>query len=706
MSGSTPGAGRIPRRFIAGALCAGSLVALAGFGTPAQAAFTTGKCLGDGFLIGRGASFAASSHRDVWIPSMSTFCQDVGTTPVLTYDSTGSGSGRRVMGERTNGSPEGDNRAGALSRTQVPRFGMTEEPPSEQGQTEINQGTDAVGDEGQMRLIPAAMGAVAVAVNLPDGCDPFTNPDGSVLTGAVADRFSNYSATENNQRRLRLTRQQLERIYAGDSSFDQWGEIIPNINDGNGTASQAADTRCQQWPIIRIRRLDDGGTTFAFKDYLDKLNPSFGWKSTYVSSPDTRNWPNATKTVEWDYSGDGDTTDAIGSTLAYPGPCASATPNPTTGAQSQTLGCNESAVPTLQTTEVAPSAGNGNDNLIDKVNDFDGSIGYGDLSTARQQRSFSFERQSGADDRYWVQIQTKCGGAGNCAQPTTQSYADPQSAPTGYRTGGARGVNCTTAALSNLPGGNDPTLANWADVTAADSSQIGYGACSLTYFIVFDDYAGVYPGDQAAEERKARSVRDYVEHTVDFTGQVGLGAFDYGTLPPSVSALAVNAAQQIGWNKGTGTGGGGGGAGEQPVTPPSGGGATPTQPGGTTTPPVTGQQAPPSNAFTIPSRRLNKGNIVLSLQVPGAGSVRATATARYRGKTIQVGSSASTVRSGGRVSLTLKPSKATVAALKKASLKVTIQVTYQPSGGQANTQRASLTLKKAKAKKKASKKRT
>ena len=395
MSGSTPGAGWTPRRLIAGALCAGSLVALAGFGTPAQAAFTTGKCLGEsGFQIGRGASFAASSHRDVWFPSFSQFCQDVGTTPVLTYDSTGSGSGRRVMGERTNGSPEGDNRAGALSRNQVPRFGMSEEPPSEQGQTEINQGTDAAGDEGVMRLIPAAMGAVAVAVNLPDGCDPFTNPDGSALTGAAAQQFSNYSATENNLRRLRLTRQQLERIFAGDSSFDQWGEIIPNINDGNGTAGQASDTRCQQWPIIRIRRLDDGGTTFVFKDYLDKLNPGFGWKSTYVSNPDTRNWPEANKTVAWDYNNDGDTADAIDNTASYPGPCASATVNPTTGAQTQTQGCAEATVPTLQTTEVAPSAGNGNDNLIDKVNDWDGSIGYGDLSTARQQRSSLLDRSN------------------------------------------------------------------------------------------------------------------------------------------------------------------------------------------------------------------------------------------------------------------------------------------------------------------------
>lgn len=683
MSGSIPGAGKLPRRLIAGALSVGAIVAMAGAGTPAQAAFTTGKCLGESnWQIGRGASFANTAHTQVWFPRMSNFCQDVGTTPNFTYDSQGSGSGRRVMGERTSGAPEGNNSAGALSRNQVPRFGMSEEPPTEAGQSQINLGTDAPGDEGQMRLIPAALGSVAIVVNLPDGCNPYVNPNGSALAGAAAAQFSDLANAD--RRRLRLTRQQLERIWAGE--ITTWGALIPHINDGNGTPDQASDTRCQSFPLVRVRRLDNGGTTFVLKDYLSNLNPAEGWKTTWLT-PDTRQWPQANTTVAFDYNNDGDTADDVAT-------CARAN----NGASNNTganLGCTEAAVPLLQTTPVAD--GNGNGNLVDKVADFDGSIGFGDLATARTRKSFAFERQTGNDDKYWVQIQNK----------NASAFVDPQSAPTGFTTGGSKGSNCAQATLVNLPGGNDPTLANWEQVTAVDSSQTGYGICSLTYFIAFDDYAGVYPGDQAAEERKARSVRDYIEHVVGLTGQVGLEAADYGALPAGVQALALAAAQQVGWNKGTGTGGGGGGGtGEQPVTPPSGGGSAPTAPGGSTNPPVTGQQAPPSNAFTIPSRRLNKGNIVLSVQVPGAGSVRATATARYRGKTIRVASSASTVRSGGRVSLTLTPSKAAAAALKKASLRVTIQVTYQPSGGQANSQRTSLTLKKQAAKKKtASKKR-
>jgi len=283
------------RLLLSGTVAGAALAATAGLlPTPANAAFTTGRCLGESnFQAGRGASFAASSHRDVWIPSFSNFCVDVGTTPAITYDSQGSGSGRRVMGERTNGAPEGDNRDGSRSRNQAPRFGMSEEPPAPQGQAEINQGTDAAGDEGQMRLIPAALGAVAVAVNTPDGCNPFVNPDGSPLTGAPADRVSD--AGDVNRRRIRLTREQLESAFEG-GDLDTWGELIPHINDGNGTAGEASDDRCQAFPLVRVRRLDDGGTTFAFKDYLSRLDPAQGWRSTYVSGPDTRNWPNATKT--------------------------------------------------------------------------------------------------------------------------------------------------------------------------------------------------------------------------------------------------------------------------------------------------------------------------------------------------------------------------------------------------------------------------
>lgn len=664
---------------VAGAACAVSLLA---FASPASAAFTTAKCAG-GQIAGQGASFAASAHNQVWIPTaLPAFCLNEGSAPTVTYNSTGSGSGRRVMGERSNGSPEGDNTTGARSRIQAPRFGMTEEPPAPTGQSQINQGTDAQGDEAQMRLIPAALGAVAVPINIPDGCrvdllpNSTTQANDAILSNSANTTNSSGASTNNNgadTRRLKLTREQLERAFNGDGNFDQWGELVPTINDGNGTDNEASDTRCRNFPLVRVRRLDDGGSTFVFKDFLDKLNPSRGWRTTFVS-PDTRTWPNSSRTTAFDYNNDGDTSDDVAACSAQFAPFNSGT----------TSTCNENAVPLLQTTAVAAPGGNGNDDLVNQVNDRDGSIGYGDLSTARQQRSFAFERQAGNDDKYWVQLQV--GNAGS------STFADPQSAPEGFRSGGARGSNCSLATLRDVPGGNDPTLANWEAVTAVDSPQ-GYGACSLTYFIAFDDYSGPYSAeaDQAAEERKARTIRDYIE-AVSTAGQNGLSSFDYSSLPPSVQELSENAAKQIGWAKTAGGGGGGGNQTLPPAPTPGPGGG----PGGTTLPPGGGR--PPvvvvSNAFTISSARASKGNVILSLQIPGGGSVRAVAKSRIKRKTRTVASAASSRTSGGAVKLTLRPSRIAKREIRRRGrLRVSLVVTFAPTGGSEASQSRTVTVK-------------
>ncbi len=70
-----------------------------------------------------------------------------------------------------------------------------------------------------------------------------------------------------------------------------------------------------------------------------------------------------------------------------------------------------------------------------------------------------------------------------------------------------------------------------------------------------------------------------------------------------------------------------------------------------------------------------------------------TGKATYKGKSLAVATSTATV-SGGKGSVTLNPSSATKAALKKVrSLKVTITVTFTPTGGTAAKKTASLTLK-------------
>ena len=670
-------------------LAAGALIAAATFASPAEAAFTTGACQGDA-IIARGASFASNAHNQVFVPAFGgNFCAAAGGAPTVTYEGTGSGSGRRVMGARTTGAPEGDNTSGAAGRSYAPRLAGTDEPLSANDQANINKGSEAVGDEGVIRTIPIALGSVAIPVNLPDGCVITQQADGSALTGPQQAQLSDPATA--NTRRLQFTRTQLEQIFNGGTEIDTWGELVAWINDGNTTSGEATDTRCSNFPIVRIRRLDDSGTTYALKDYLSKVNPGRGWLTAF-NTPDTRTWPNDNRVTSFDYNNDGDSTDTIPSCAAQFG----ATPTTT---------CTEASVPLLQTTEVAAPAGNGNGSIVNKVNDFDGSIGYGDLATIRQNRSFAFERQPNAtDDKYWTKIQTK----------NLTGFADPQQFPAGIAPNGPRGSACNTAVLSNLPGGNDPTTGNWSQVSAADSTAAGYGICTPTYALAWDDYATPYATQPsfslAGEERKARTVKDYLENIVG-PGQDSLVAFDYATLSSSTKALSAAGIAKIGFNKA-------GDVGNQnptptPVvnptpTPVGGGGNTPTPPPAVQTPAPTPKPIipnVPSNAFTTSAVKNDKGAAKFTVTVPGAGVVSIVGKATLgKKKNAAAASASSSAKAAGTVAFTVKLNSAAAKELKKKKkLKVTLEITYTPTGGTAKTATATVTLKPAPAKKKTKK---
>ena len=140
----------------------------------------------------------------------------------------------------------------------------------------MNQGTDAAGDEGTIHVIPGAVGSVVLAVNFPDNCDRSLLPDSAETNPAAAN-----AAPFND--RVRFTRTQAEEIWNGDSAHDQWVEIFPTL---------AVDADCNVF-ITRVVRFDDSGTTFAFKSWLDKVNPVRNWDPGFTTGPDTRNWPNA-----------------------------------------------------------------------------------------------------------------------------------------------------------------------------------------------------------------------------------------------------------------------------------------------------------------------------------------------------------------------------------------------------------------------------
>jgi ABC-type phosphate transport system substrate-binding protein len=595
-----------------GALALG-LLAMIGMAPQANAAFTTPECEGAS-ILGRGASFAQAAHGAWEFNFRNVFCSD---GPNITYDPAGSGAGRTAV---------------TLRGASDPRFGGTDDPLTSSQKTTINAG-DALNpnDDGLIHQIPAAVGAVAVIVNFPNSCDA------TLLT--PAHRTDAVGTGDDNLTRVRFDKATLEGIFAKDAGFDRWDVVFPELN---------VDDDCDK-PIIRVVRFDNSGTTFAFKDYLHRVDPAEGWLTTYQTGTNgNREWPGAV------FGGSGQ----CGATSA-PGNEADATDQLTSG------------------------CANGNENLVPALSANDGSIGYSDVATARTAVPTLAVNPAGVTppDKYWTQVQ-------NGATPTPE-WEEPTSDDVGYQTTGDRGANCADTQFVSV---GATTLGDWSQ-TSGVNSPTGYGICTLTYGLVFDDNAEVY-GVSPLEEQRAATVKDYWTSIVHDSGQTLLTLNDYAPLPAGILAIARAGVDEIDWNKAAG-----GSDDEDPPggnTPPGGnnppGGNTPTPP-----------PAKPSNTFSVPKTAISSktGSATVSVKLPGAGKLVLLGNAKSGKKTIKVGGVVLTASKAGTFKLTLKPGKAAKALLKKkGSLKVSLKLTFTPNGGTAKSSTRSVTLKLTKPKKK------
>ncbi|MDQ3644898.1 MAG: substrate-binding domain-containing protein, partial [Actinomycetota bacterium] len=517
------------------------------------------------------------------------------------------------------------------SRNQVPRFGMTDEPPSPTEVNQINTGTDAVGDEDRIHVIPAAVGSVAPLVNFPDNCDVNLLQDANKTPELGAGTV-----------RVRFTKAKFEAAWARDGGADNWTALFPEL---------AADSDCNK-PIIRVVRFDESGTSFTLKDYLDTINPSRGWLTTFATGTGgTRNWPNAVFGARVDCAGasgpgsEPDTTDQL------------------------TSGC-----------------GNGNGSLVSKLISTDGSIGYSDISTARTASpSLAITPGGGDNDTYWTQIPNG-NGCANRRSCTDGQFTEPTAAANGFRTDGLRGSNCQSTTFTGIP---ESTLGDFSDASGVNAPS-GYGICTLTYGLLFDDYKRAYALQGIDEERKARTVKDYWTDAVN-GGQSVLFGQDYAPLPPGILALAQAGVNAVGFDK-AGTGiGPGPGPGIGPGPGPGGGG-TPL--------PIA-----PSNVFSVTRVVLlpKTGGARLSVRLPGAGTMVMKATAKVGTRQIKVGGLRLSVTKSGTYKLLLKPSRAAQRVLNKRAraartgvgrLKTRVKLTYTPKGGTARSSTKAVTLKK------------
>lgn len=621
-----------------------ALMALAAIGLAprANAAFSIGKCAGTS-ITGEGGSFARDAHGQFNLSLQKKYCP--GSSLNVTYKPEGSGAGITAM----------------INRELVPRFGQTDDPPTAEQVAQMNAGTTKpaedknANDNGKVHVIPAAVGSVVVLVNFPNGCDPESINDDKLRT--ITQTEITEDSTKKALLRVRFPKEMLEKIWAQGGAgspaapYMEWSEL-PGLS---GIAA------CEV-PITRVVRFDQSGTTFTLKDYLNQINEPREWKTKFATTGAnlTREWPGAAFGPR-DDCGD---KDGVAEPTDPEGPGGPGLP--------------------VDTDQLTSGCAKGNGELIKKLVAVDGSIGYSDLATARNNNPTLAVNPSAvtAPDLYWTQVQ-------NGATPA--AFTEPTDDPKGFLTttgigaGPHKGANCLEATIKGVPTpasspGGDPTFGDWSQTSGVNSPK-GYGICTLTYGLVFDDNATVWTKEPAAEEAKARTVKDYWESAVSDAAQFTLFPADYAELPASILAISRAGVQAINWNKAGGSTGGGGGG-----TPPGtgGGGSTPTLP------------VKPSNQFSLPRKSISSktGGATISVKLPGAGKLELLGTAKSGKRKIKVGRVVLTANKAGTFELVLKPSAAAMKVLReKGSLRVGLELTFTPNGGDANKSNTGLTLK-------------
>ncbi|HEU4943749.1 MAG TPA: hypothetical protein VFT10_01160, partial [Solirubrobacterales bacterium] len=262
----------------------------------------------------------------------------------------------------------------------------------------------------------------------------------------------------------------------------------------------------------------------------------------------------------------------------------------------------------------------------------------------------------------------------------SNTFVEPTFSANGYQTTGAKGANCQTTVFKNQP---TTTFGDWSKVSGVNAAT-GWGICTMTYGLVFDDNSDVW-GNTPAEEAKARTVKDYWENILTTTAQAGLFPNDYSPLPLEVLVKSKAGIESVDWNKGEGGGGKEEGGGK--VTPPV------SNPGGNP------QPVKPSNVFSLLRKSISSktGGATVSVKLPGAGALEMVGTAKKGKKTIKVGRTVLSANQAGTFNLALKPSAAAKQVLREAGkLTVKIELTFTPNGGDESSSTSSLTLKLAK----------
>jgi ABC-type phosphate transport system substrate-binding protein len=395
-----------------------------------------------------------------------------GGTKTLNYRATGSGSCLDVVGGKTTTDPRNYN-DGTATVSNI-AFCGTDDPPTEDQITNAEQGAPVHPSEGQLLTIPVAQVAIAVNVRLPDGCQ----------VGDVAKR--------------NISRNQANLAYEGVATT--WADIFgTGITAQTGSGLTGAD--CQAKPFARVVRLDNSGSTFLFKRYLQQ--------ASHAAGGDAFDWRDPTE----------------GGTLGN-----SAWPNDS-GA-----------------TAVVRGSANGAGALLDALSaqTVNGGIGYADVGTARS-KNYAWDYSGGyapTDTSLWLRVQ----------RIANDAFVGPAVANAQVVSGGNAGAACQNVQYTNQVTASN-LGASWFPATAVTTAS-DFPICGLTHQLAwlwgFDTKNAVYKPVQAgATEGEWRAARDYLKYELGLirpgVGPSKLAPLGYAKLPSDVLATAQAEAAKVGW---------------------------------------------------------------------------------------------------------------------------------------------------------------
>jgi ABC-type phosphate transport system substrate-binding protein len=509
-----------------------AVVALAAPG--AANAALLGKC--EGASIGAaGSSLQAEAQQKVWDPEFNTSlnvnaCSGA-LKPTVTYTSTSSGKGYNAWDKEhlfgTDAFIGTDNTVSPAEKTSLESLGKA-----------------SAG--GKILTVPVLQGAVAIIVNLPEGCA---------------------AKSKTSTGRLALGQETLEKIFNGE--ITEWSQLTEDgneiiqkvpakvakvtVTEGSTVATVAA----KGFPGVRkgtivtdTKKALPAGTEVVSVKGNEVTLSNAATKSEVAVDTLTFTFPTCnphsaiSTVVREDGSG---TTHIFKRALHWSngGALTTSSGSFTWNELSEGDECPEGSKVTCNTlwpTGVGLVKGNKGEGEVKKVGETPGSIGYANLADARNPEygpeSSLFAPPYGGEktQSFWVEVENEPG-----------TYADPSS----NKDVAARAVsNCKSTEYSNGVASFPPPSVEsaWNEVTTDQHSKT-YPICGLSYDLVIADYKAFEGfGTSQAEATTVENFEAYTLSAAAGGGQKEIAkAHDYEGLPKVVLTKSLEALPLISW---------------------------------------------------------------------------------------------------------------------------------------------------------------